>query len=130
MIHVVHHIDPRCASYTISKQPHAKLQTSSSRSVVSQEGSSRSIMISSRNNYGTDLSEREVARNCLILHSSGTSSSSSSLSSSTDSERVNIEDGWLINANLLFVGPKIGEGAYSKVYEGKYVCILFLCVCV
>ena len=106
-------------------------QTSSSRSVVSQEGSSRSIMISSRNNYGTDLSEREVARNCLTLHSSGTSSSSSSssLSSSTDSERVNIEDGWLINANLLFVGPKIGEGAYSKVYEGKYVSILFLCMC-
>ena len=81
-------------------------------------------MISSRNNYGTNLSEREVAGNCLILNSSGTSSSSL-LSSSTDSERVNIEDGWLINANLLFVGPKIGEGAYSKVYEGKYVFLSF-----
>ncbi|MCO5570402.1 hypothetical protein L7F22_024123 [Adiantum nelumboides] len=31
-----------------------------------------------------------------------------------------LEDQWLIDANLLFVGPKIGEGAYSKVYEGKY----------
>ncbi|KAH7435304.1 hypothetical protein KP509_06G058900 [Ceratopteris richardii] len=31
-----------------------------------------------------------------------------------------LEDQWLIDPNLLFVGPKIGEGAYSKVYEGKY----------
>ncbi|WOL12806.1 hypothetical protein Cni_G21574 [Canna indica] len=27
---------------------------------------------------------------------------------------------WLIDPKLLFVGPKIGEGAYAKVYEGKY----------
>eukprot|EP00250_Pteridium_aquilinum_P016127 c22957_g2_i1 orf=775-1974(+) len=35
-------------------------------------------------------------------------------------EEVQLEDHWLIDANLLFVGPKIGEGAYSKVYEGRY----------
>ncbi|KAJ8749936.1 hypothetical protein K2173_013851 [Erythroxylum novogranatense] len=27
---------------------------------------------------------------------------------------------WLIDPKLLFVGPKIGEGAHAKVYEGKY----------
>lgn len=26
---------------------------------------------------------------------------------------------WLIDPKLLFVGPKIGEGAHAKVYEGK-----------
>ncbi|KAI3500931.1 hypothetical protein L1887_36760 [Cichorium endivia] len=32
----------------------------------------------------------------------------------------NLEAKWLIDPKLLFVGPKIGEGAHSKVYEGKY----------
>ncbi|GAV78707.1 Pkinase_Tyr domain-containing protein [Cephalotus follicularis] len=27
---------------------------------------------------------------------------------------------WLIDPKQLFVGPKIGEGAHAKVYEGKY----------
>ncbi|KAL6497557.1 hypothetical protein OROHE_027186 [Orobanche hederae] len=27
---------------------------------------------------------------------------------------------WLVDPRLLFVGPKIGEGAHAKVYEGKY----------
>ncbi|KAK3439883.1 serine/threonine-protein kinase STY13 [Eucalyptus grandis] len=27
---------------------------------------------------------------------------------------------WLIDAKNLFVGPRIGEGAHAKVYEGKY----------
>ncbi|KAG6392863.1 hypothetical protein SASPL_147091 [Salvia splendens] len=27
---------------------------------------------------------------------------------------------WLVDPKLLFVGPKIGEGAHAKVYEGKY----------
>jgi hypothetical protein len=77
-------------------------------------------MISSRTNYESNVSERGIAaRNHLALHNVGASSSSSSSSSTADWERVSIEDGWLIDANLLFVGPKIGEGAYSKVYEGK-----------
>ncbi|KAG7954449.1 hypothetical protein I3843_11G018900 [Carya illinoinensis] len=33
---------------------------------------------------------------------------------------INILDAkWLIDPNHLFVGPKIGEGAHAKVYEGK-----------
>ncbi|CAI0456962.1 unnamed protein product [Linum tenue] len=32
----------------------------------------------------------------------------------------NLEDRLLIDPKLLFVGPKIGEGAHAKVYEGKY----------
>ncbi|CAI0456347.1 unnamed protein product [Linum tenue] len=31
-----------------------------------------------------------------------------------------LEDRLLIDPKLLFVGPKIGEGAHAKVYEGKY----------
>ncbi|XP_057791709.1 serine/threonine-protein kinase STY13-like [Salvia miltiorrhiza] len=27
---------------------------------------------------------------------------------------------WVVDPKLLFVGPKIGEGAHAKVYEGKY----------
>ncbi|KAL6518794.1 hypothetical protein OROHE_017547 [Orobanche hederae] len=27
---------------------------------------------------------------------------------------------WLVDPKLLLVGPKIGEGGYAKVYEGKY----------
>lgn len=38
----------------------------------------------------------------------------------SSTEEVQLEEQWFIDANLLFVGPKIGEGAYSKVYEGKY----------
>lgn len=26
---------------------------------------------------------------------------------------------WLIDPKSLFVGPRIGEGAHAKVYEGK-----------
>lgn len=32
---------------------------------------------------------------------------------------LNLEAKWLIDPKLLFVGPKIGEGAHAKVYEGK-----------
>ncbi|GMH16766.1 hypothetical protein Nepgr_018607 [Nepenthes gracilis] len=31
-----------------------------------------------------------------------------------------LDSKWLIDPNQLFVGPKIGEGAHAKVYEGKY----------
>lgn len=30
-----------------------------------------------------------------------------------------LEAKWVIDPKLLFVGPKIGEGAHGKVYEGK-----------
>ncbi|XP_044503585.1 serine/threonine-protein kinase STY13 [Mangifera indica] len=32
----------------------------------------------------------------------------------------NLDPKWLVDAKQLFVGPKIGEGAHAKVYEGKY----------
>ncbi|PKI75114.1 hypothetical protein CRG98_004449 [Punica granatum] len=32
----------------------------------------------------------------------------------------NMDTKWLIDPKSLFVGPKIGEGAHAKVYEGKY----------
>lgn len=38
--------------------------------------------------------------------------------SATDEFRL--ETKWLIDPKHLFVGPRIGEGAHAKVYEGKY----------
>ncbi|XP_047334388.1 serine/threonine-protein kinase STY13 [Impatiens glandulifera] len=35
-------------------------------------------------------------------------------------EEFNLDSKWVIDPKLLFVGPKIGEGAHAKVYEGKY----------
>ncbi|XP_042415614.1 serine/threonine-protein kinase STY13-like [Zingiber officinale] len=35
-------------------------------------------------------------------------------------EECRLDPKWLIDPKLLFVGPKIGEGAHAKVYEGKY----------
>ncbi|CAH9090619.1 unnamed protein product [Cuscuta europaea] len=32
----------------------------------------------------------------------------------------NLDSKWVVDPKLLFVGPKIGEGAHAKVYEGKY----------
>ncbi|KAF9666349.1 hypothetical protein SADUNF_Sadunf16G0220300 [Salix dunnii] len=36
------------------------------------------------------------------------------------SGEFNLDAKWLVDPKLLFVGPKIGEGAHAKVYEGKY----------
>ncbi|XP_077233262.1 serine/threonine/tyrosine-protein kinase HT1-like [Tasmannia lanceolata] len=36
------------------------------------------------------------------------------------SDEPTIEDRWLIDPKLLYVGPKIGEGGHAKVYEGMY----------
>ncbi|KAG6421719.1 hypothetical protein SASPL_118276 [Salvia splendens] len=33
---------------------------------------------------------------------------------------LDLDPKWLVDPKLLFVGPKIGEGAHAKVYEGKY----------
>lgn len=35
-------------------------------------------------------------------------------------DEFNLDAKWLIDPKHLFVGPKIGEGAHAKVYEGKY----------
>ncbi|XP_010929905.1 serine/threonine-protein kinase STY13 [Elaeis guineensis] len=37
---------------------------------------------------------------------------------SIDEHRIDAK--WFIDPKLLFVGPRIGEGAHAKVYEGKY----------
>lgn len=34
-------------------------------------------------------------------------------------DELRLDEKWLINPKHLFVGPKIGEGAHAKVYEGK-----------
>ncbi|KAH7577294.1 hypothetical protein ACOSP7_001854 [Xanthoceras sorbifolium] len=36
------------------------------------------------------------------------------------SAEFSLDPKWLVDAKQLFVGPKIGEGAHAKVYEGKY----------
>ncbi|CAL9248382.1 Protein kinase-like domain superfamily [Arabidopsis thaliana x Arabidopsis arenosa] len=35
-------------------------------------------------------------------------------------EDFELDPKWLVDPRHLFVGPKIGEGAHAKVYEGKY----------
>lgn len=35
-------------------------------------------------------------------------------------DEFRLDSKWLIDPKHLFVGPKIGEGAHAKVYEGKY----------
>nr|AIZ68212.1 serine/threonine-protein kinase HT1-like protein [Albuca bracteata] len=35
-------------------------------------------------------------------------------------DEPHLDPKWLIDPKLLFVGPRIGEGAHAKVYEGKY----------
>ena len=42
----------------------------------------------------------------------------------SDDEFIRLDPKWLIDPKLLYVGPRIGEGAHGKVYEGKYVCFL------
>ena len=34
-------------------------------------------------------------------------------------DEFRLEAKWLIDPKHLFVGPRIGEGAHAKVYEGK-----------
>ncbi|KAL6997097.1 hypothetical protein U1Q18_007219 [Sarracenia purpurea var. burkii] len=35
-------------------------------------------------------------------------------------DEFRLDSKWLIDPQYLFVGPRIGEGAHAKVYEGKY----------
>lgn len=39
---------------------------------------------------------------------------------SADADEFRLDAKWLIDPKHLFVGPRIGEGAHAKVYEGKY----------
>lgn len=41
-------------------------------------------------------------------------------------DECRLDPRWLIDPKLLFVGPKIGEGAHAKVYEGKWVASQFV----
>lgn len=34
-------------------------------------------------------------------------------------DEFSLDSKWLVDPKHLFVGPKLGEGAYAKVYEGK-----------
>lgn len=70
---------------------------------------SKGVRILPDSSHDVNLAAREAAACCLTLDSPCTSA-----------EQVQLEDNWLIDANLLLVGPKIGEGAYSKIYEGKF----------
>ncbi|GLU11347.1 hypothetical protein SLE2022_281020 [Rubroshorea leprosula] len=38
----------------------------------------------------------------------------------SSAQEFNLDAKWLVDPRLLFVGPRIGEGAHAKVYEGKY----------
>jgi serine/threonine protein kinase len=35
-------------------------------------------------------------------------------------EVFELDPKWVVDPQHLFVGPKIGEGAHAKIYEGKY----------
>lgn len=51
---------------------------------------------------------------------SGVSMDSPNLMQEPAYDEFTLDETWLIDPKLLFVGPKIGEGAHGKVYEGKY----------
>jgi hypothetical protein len=34
-------------------------------------------------------------------------------------DEFNLDPKWLVDPKHLYVGPRIGEGAHAKVYEGK-----------
>lgn len=66
-------------------------------------------------------SHLDLAREAAAYHHLTSSSSIiPDLASCTAHDDIQIDDRWSIDANLLFVGPKIGEGSHSKIYEGKY----------
>ena len=66
----------------------------------------------------------EVHRRCLIKVLSEDMGSDNRFYST---DEFYLDAKWLIDPRHLFVGPKIGEGAHAKVYEGKYV-YGFFCV--
>lgn len=45
-------------------------------------------------------------------------------------EEFQLDPKFNIDPKLLFVGPRIGEGAHAKVYEGKYVSYSEICISV
>ena len=42
-----------------------------------------------------------------------------SMDSFSSVDEYRFDPKWLIDPQHLFVGPRIGEGAHAKVYEGK-----------
>eukprot|EP01018_Ginkgo_biloba_P025073 Gb_07661 [translate_table: standard] len=44
----------------------------------------------------------------------------SPISMQSPAHEFQLEERWRIDPKLLYVGPRIGEGAHGKVYEGKY----------
>jgi serine/threonine protein kinase len=71
------------------------------------------------------LSRKETARGARVLPESqrtyGRQVHNDSPGSDKKSGEFSLEEKWIIDPTLLFVGPKIGEGAHGKVYEGKYL---------
>lgn len=74
------------------------------------------------------LSRKETARGARVLPESQRtyggvheSHHHHNPGSNSRSGEFALEKRWVINPTLLFVGPKIGEGAHGKVYKGKYM---------
>jgi serine/threonine protein kinase len=72
------------------------------------------------------LSRKETARGARVLPESQRTygnvvHNESPGSNIKRSFEFSLEQKWIIDPTLLFVGPKIGEGAHGKVYEGKYL---------
>lgn len=69
------------------------------------------------------LSRKETARGARVLPESQRTYDGVQASPPGSKRRASdfaLEERWIIDPALLFVGPKIGEGAHGKVYEGKY----------
>ncbi|BBN19953.1 protein MpMAPKKK24 [Marchantia polymorpha subsp. ruderalis] len=66
---------------------------------------------------------KETARGARILPESPRNvyGGMDSPGSNNGLSEFSLEERWLIDPALLFVGAKIGEGAHGKVYEGKYL---------
>ena len=70
---------------------------------------------------GTQLDRKDVMRSgARVLPDGGGRDSPVSIHSSEfGTNEFIIDERWRIDPKLLFVGPRIGEGAHGKVYEGK-----------
>ena len=67
----------------------------------------------------------EVHSRCLIKVVTEEMGSGNGFYSTSE---FNLDAKWLIDPKHLFVGPKIGEGAHAKVYEGKYVFFFLMSI--
>ncbi|CAN1134187.1 Serine/threonine/tyrosine-protein kinase HT1 [Linum perenne] len=69
---------------------------------------------------GAEVVEDGYERRSGGRSSTGRQSKSGSGNGSIVSPRLSIDETRLIDANSLFIGLKIGEGAHGKVYEGRF----------